>query len=409
MRRTWLWVASVAAILGIIFAAVSLNNYVRIHEGGSVADKSFCSVSEFINCDVVEASSYASFKGIPVASFGLAYYLLILIFSTTALFSKNFKRSAVAFAWWTTFPAVAYSIALAYISFNLLKTLCLTCFGMYIANIALFLSLFLALNVPRPEIFKFIWGYWGSVITRRKIGIDFAPKFVSHLMLTVVVFSVGYLLISSTFGNVKRPGEVDASENVENFYKQSEYDIRVDKDKSAMWGKKNAPVTIVEFSDFRCPYCKMAAFGVKPFLVEYKKYISYYFINYPLDSSCNHYMQQQMHPGACLAAKGAICARRQHKFWKYHDEMFRSEERLTLQFVTDIAKKIGLVEEEFTWCINSSETERQLQDEIEMARKAYITATPTIFVNNRHLKYWSNKEVLREVIEREIARTEGIK
>lgn len=402
MKRKWLTVAIISCVIGIICASESLRNFYRIFKSGVVAGDSFCAISDFVNCDVVEASSYSNFNGIPIAGLGLIYYILILIFISWARFSRGFKKPTVAFAWWSTIPAVLYSIVLLYISVFILHALCLTCIGMYLVNVALFISLYLAMRIPINESLSFFWGYWLTILARRRKGIDFMPKFFIHLLASIIIFAIGLVFISSASSNIDTLSDAQLSDYLNDFYRQSRYDIKFDKDSASMWGTKNAPVTVVEFSDYRCPFCKLAAFTIKPFLVEYRDDVAYYFLNYPLDSTCNHYMQHQMHPGACLAAKGGICADKLGKFWEYHDTMFKSDEQIDVKLLEKIAKKLNLNKKILMNCVRSAETDRKLKREIESARRIFITGTPSIFINNRHLKFWRNPAMLREVVKREI-------
>jgi protein-disulfide isomerase len=273
---------------------------------------------------------------------------------------------------------------------------------MYLVNFTLFISLYLAMRIPFSESFSFLWGYWYTFFTKKKRGIDFMPRVFFHVLISIIVFGIGLVFISSASSNVKRLSAREINGYVSSFYKQSSYDIRFAKDTTPMWGTKGAPVTIVEFSDYRCPFCKVAAFTIKPFLAEHRDNVAYYFLNYPLDSTCNHYMQHQMHPGACLGAKGGICAEKVGKFWEYHDKMFESSERINLELLKKLANRLSIDNSEFVKCVNSAETDLKLKEEIETARRIYVTGTPSVFVNNRHLKYWKSPEVLRKVVESEI-------
>lgn len=424
MKRGYLTVAIAAAVIGIIASYISLNNYLRIRQDVAVAEKSFCSISEFIDCDVVESSSYADIKGLPLAGIGLIYYTLILCFAFYARFSRGFKRRTVAFCWWLTIPAALYSIALAYVSLSILKVLCLTCVTMYVVNFCLFITLFLTLGLPREEWAAFLWGYWLTILKREKRGINFMPKFWMHLAVCLIIFGVGLLILT----NVVRPlhfsrlGGFDGEESItaekivsdylDRYSKQSKYDIKFNKKDTPMWGTDGAPVTIVEFSDYLCPFCKRTAFLIKPFIAEYKKDVAYYFINYPLDQECNHYMQYQMHSGACLAAKGGICANEQGKFWPYHDRVFMNKsEAITRDEIVNIAGKIRLDVKKFNECLDAPSTERKIKEDIETARRIYLTGTPSIFLNDRQIPlvlndknpfFKMNPYILRAIIESEL-------
>lgn len=402
MKRRWLTLTIIACVLGISCSVLSIHNYIRIHQGSGVFKESFCAVSSRVNCDVVEASSYASINGFPIAGFGLAYYILILMFSLYAKFSRGFKKPTVAFAWWSTILALFYSIALAYVSAFVLRTLCLTCLGMYIANILLFISLYFAMGLHVKEVFSFGWGYWVNFFTGKKEGIDFKTQFGIHFFASVIVFIITFLAVMAVMKNVKALSSTEIEQYVNRFYNESKVQVNFNKENTPLWGNKNAPVTIVEYSDFRCPVCRKSAFAIKPFLAEFKDSVQYYFINFPLDSSCNHYMQHQMHPGACLGAKAAICADKQGKFWEFHDEIFRTTGKINLNLINSISDSIKLNEPELIKCINSVSTERKLKQDIEASRSIFITHTPTIIVNGRRLAFWQNPDILRSIVKKEI-------
>lgn len=401
MKKKWLNIALLAALLGLVCAGISLKSYFRVQTSGML-EESFCSINETFNCDAVEASSYAAIAGIPIAGLGLIYYIFILGMTAYARFGRGHTYPALTFTWWTTWPAVAFAMFLMYISGWVLNTICLTCVGMYIANFLLFITLFVAMGVPLKQFFSFFFGYWFTVFTGKKKNIDFSPRFWMYLLAVVVVFGIGLIFVSSAAAKIERPTKIEMQEYLDRHFRQSKYDIKINESEVPVWGKRGAPITIIEFSDFKCPFCKVAAFSLKPFLSEYKKDIAFYFVNYPLDNECNHYMENQMHPGACTAARAAICSNTFGKFWEYHDLLFRKKGDYTIESVSALAKSIGIPEQEFVECVNSGETDRRLMDDIESARKIYITGTPSVFVNNRQLKVWRSPDILRAVIEKEL-------
>lgn len=402
MKKGWLVVALIACILGIVCAGISLNSFFEIQKNG-VGRGSFCAISEYINCDTVEASSYASIKGVPLAGVGLIYYVFVLIMVAFARFVRGFRKPEVAFVWWTSGLSVLFAGYLAYVSTEILHVICLTCVGMYVANIVLFISLYLAMGMPFSEGKKFLWGYWATIISRQKKGIDFMPNFFLNVLVAVIIFGIGLVFLVSASSKTERITDQEMVDYVDMFNRQSKYDINFDKDSRPVWGKRGAPVTIVEFSEFMCPFCKIAAFKFRPFLTEFRDKVEYYFINYPLDSTCNHYMEHQMHPGACLGAKAVICASKDGKFWEYHDELFKSQGKpIDDKLIMSIAGKLKLNKNDFEQCLSSVETENILRDDIEVARKIYITGTPSIFINNKPMRFWKSPEITRTIVEQEI-------
>ena len=91
---------------------------------------------------------------------------------------------------------------------------------------------------------------------------------------------------------------------------------------TATTGASKAPVQVVEFSDFLCPFCRNLAAALHSFLPQSGDRLQVFFKNYPLDLACNPKLQRTVHAGACNLALGALCAQDQGKFWAYHDRAF---------------------------------------------------------------------------------------
>lgn len=149
--------------------------------------------------------------------------------------------------------------------------------------------------------------------------------------------------------------------------------VSVDDDPSV--GPSEAPITIVEFSDFQCPYCKKSASDLKELLRIYGHRIRLVYRDYPGPN----------HPYAKPAAEAAQCAGEQGKFWEYHDVLFDQQTAGKGWDFFQVAKELGLQEQSFAECMNShrfsEEVVKDLQDGIALG----VTSTPTFFVNGRPL------------------------
>lgn len=106
-------------------------------------------------------------------------------------------------------------------------------------------------------------------------------------------------------------------------------------------GPKTAPITIVEFSDFQCPYCRVAAISLKTVMQRFPGKVRLVFRNYPLDNSCNRMMQRPLHTNPCEAAKAAYCAKDQGKFGCYR-QLFEHQADIGKTKVIDLAKAGGV-------------------------------------------------------------------
>ena len=158
-------------------------------------------------------------------------------------------------------------------------------------------------------------------------------------------------------------------------------------------GPKNAKVTIVEFSDFQCPFCKQAT----PMLDEVlkaNKDVNLVFKQFPLTS---------IHPNAMPAAKAAVAAGKQGKFWEMHDIMFENNRELTPDKLKEYAGKIGLDVAKWEKDFASPEVQAQVDREMQEARAADVTGTPTIFVGGKRLQNRSPegfKQLIDEAMKR---------
>jgi protein-disulfide isomerase len=170
------------------------------------------------------------------------------------------------------------------------------------------------------------------------------------------------------------------------------------KNRPAM-GSDGAGVTVVEFSDFRCPFCSKASKYIKLAESGTHDTVRFVFRHFPLDKSCNSKLHSNVHPGACLLAEGAVCADEQNKFWEYHDIAFETKGSISRSVVMDNASKIGLDLGEFKSCLDSGRGLKVVSEDIEAAYNAGVKSTPTLFINGRRLRGVPKPWVLNEILQ----------
>lgn len=156
-------------------------------------------------------------------------------------------------------------------------------------------------------------------------------------------------------------------------------------------GPPNAPVTLVEFSDFQCPYCIAAVPEIKALLEAYPTQVKLIFKQYPLD----------IHSQAAFAASAAIAAHQQGKFWAMHDAMFASH-NLSRENIFVMAQKSGLDMKRFDTDLNSSQVRETIIRDIQDGDKAGVEGTPTLFVNGKRYNGPIVEGSLRPVLEAEL-------
>jgi len=150
--------------------------------------------------------------------------------------------------------------------------------------------------------------------------------------------------------------------------------IKVDAGDDPSKGPATAPVTIVEFSDFQCPYCSRVNPTLKRLEERYKDKIRIVFRDFPL---------LQIHKDAGKAAEAAACAHEQGKFWAMHDKLFETQGNLDLASLRQRAVDIGLDPKAFNECLDSGKHTAEWQQDAKDAERYGVQSTPAFFINGR--------------------------
>jgi protein-disulfide isomerase len=157
-------------------------------------------------------------------------------------------------------------------------------------------------------------------------------------------------------------------------------------------GNAQAAVTIVEFADYECPYCKQAADTVKQVLDTYGDQVRFAYRDFPLD----------MHPNARPAAEAAHCAGAQGKFWEYHDQLFASSD-LSATRLDAVADELGLDRKKFDACMNNDTFVARIDKDLADGSALGIDGTPVFYVNGRLLDGAQPFEKFKEIIDEELS------
>ena len=164
-------------------------------------------------------------------------------------------------------------------------------------------------------------------------------------------------------------------------------------------GPPNAPVTLVEFSDFHCPFCKQIEDNntLTQLLSKYGDQLKMVWIDYPID---------QLHPQARKAHEAARCAGDQGKFWEYHKVLYTGGPKTGDQLKT-VAQQVGLDMASFDACVTSNKHQATVQKDVDQGKRLAVTGTPTFFVNGRPLVGAQPLDAFIRVIDDEVARADS--
>ena len=150
------------------------------------------------------------------------------------------------------------------------------------------------------------------------------------------------------------------------------YDIPINADDPVL-GSADAPITIIEFADFQCPYCQRHAQETYPQLqANYGDKIRFVYKDFPLSS---------IHPQAFPAALASHCAQEQGQFWEYHDLLFSGQQELGDDAYTAYAEQLGLNMNDFNACYQDQKYTDQVQTDYNYAVQLGVSSTPTFFIN----------------------------
>jgi protein-disulfide isomerase len=162
-------------------------------------------------------------------------------------------------------------------------------------------------------------------------------------------------------------------------------------------GKKDAAVTVVEFSDFQCPFCYQFAPTLRRIEKDYGDKVHVVYRQFPLVS---------IHPFAFKAAEASLCAHEQKKFWEMHDAMFGDQKKLAVADLKSTARRLGMSPEKFNSCMDTGKYTEKVQNDMIEGSRYGITGTPAVFVNGVYLEGGAVPyETVKAAIDEELQRT----
>jgi protein-disulfide isomerase len=169
--------------------------------------------------------------------------------------------------------------------------------------------------------------------------------------------------------------------------------IDVVADPSRLRGNPDAPVTIIEFSDFQCPYCQAAELTVKEVLDKYKDKVRFSYRDFPLKG---------IHPHAEQAAEASRCASEQGKFWEYHDLLYANEAKLDQAGLTEHARTVGLDVDRFSTCLASGKFKAVVDSDLQAGIRAGVSGTPAFYINGVFLSGAQPVSAFEKIIHTEL-------
>ena len=381
----------IVAVIGLVLSIkLAMIYYSANYDKYALA--SFCSINDFIDCDGAAKSLYAQFLGIPLAYWGIFFYITILFLTFVdklkslkfLKFLEVFKNPMAYIAFLGTFAFIV-SMVLAGISIFRIHKLCILCVITY------FLDFIIAL-LPSKD----LKDYFNSF---KQTFYDFIDgvKNYTKTFIVLLIFSITFLSVSEVT-NIFVP-HIRKAKEIQKFLKMSENPYKVNGN---VLGTENAEVIVDVYSDYGCPICYVHNIMLHKAAKEYPN-IKIVHHNLPFDLECNHQISMTMHPKACYMARAAISAGKQGNYWGMSSLLYENKP-MTDDELKELVNKLGLNADEFFKDMQSKEVEDTLQRELKESYELSLDSTPTMFVNGEKKVGISAYEDLQKLLENHGAR-----
>jgi protein-disulfide isomerase/uncharacterized membrane protein len=396
-----------------------------------------CGAGESSGCDQVAQSGWSRVAGFPVAAWGLAFYLSLGLLLLLALAAPAELQPALALvALGALAVALVADLGLLAVQAFAIRAFCKLCLLTYVLGGAAFAALLPARRAAT-----------GPLLSRPEGRLALAGVAAGTLAILAFVFAADTTLrgraaartahllgapapapaaataapepppdtaaaapaaeapaaASAPAGTQdaaywreqaqKLQATLDDPRKLEEYFSakaQRDHDAapvaQIDLANVPMRGPAEAPVTVVEYSDFLCPYCKQLAQALGGFMPTAGGRIKVYFKNYPLESTCNPKIARSVHTGSCALALGGLCAQNQGKFEAYHDRVFATDmHSASTSDVLRIAGEAGLNAQAMEGCLDDPRTKAALDAQIAEGNRLGITSTPTVYIDGKKL------------------------
>ncbi len=434
MSRNRLCLVVLLACAGAFLSGLLLFDHHGVSSASTTVHQ-ICGTGEESGCYLVSHSQYSKLGSFSLASVGVFFYASMLLLLAFGLVSSDAVREGVAGLSLVAFgAALAVDVLLLGIQAFAIGSYCRLCLATYAVNLAAVVTLLPVRSrigsVLAPGEARRAVSVWaaGCVLVAFAVGaVDHAlasstarPETkllgasepapppapepepeppptdppasapaggdeVARVQLQLQAAQARVRELQETLDDPQKFQEYQTLKAAADFERQPR--VELDLKGVSSKGPAEAPIQVVEFSDFLCPFCRNLAGAFGGFMPQSQGRVAIFFKNYPLDQDCNPVMTRTVHEGACELALGGICAEEQGKFWPYHDRIF-SQPPLNPgnEDVIRLATEAGLDGSAMRQCLSSPGARAKLDRDIAEGKRLEVNATPTVFVNGKKLE-----------------------
>lgn len=416
MPRIRLSAALALCLAGGVLSLMLLSKHYGVPLLGEAA---LAACGEGGGCDAVSQSRFASLAGVPLAAIGLFFYgALLALLAPAVVAGRDEDGAAPATGFHLAVLAVAIDVVLLGLQAFSIHAFCKFCIATYFVNALIVAALWPWRQPARAIAFAASAGERRAFISWVAATVAVAA---ASLALNAALADRKALAGASILGiptTLQAPGPASAAGPLEeqlaaaqaeakkwkdtlddekrlqiylNDKAKSDFNetevTKIDLAHAPAQGAKEAPISVVSYSDFMCPFCRDLAIGLRNFLPTSGNRIRSYYKHFPLDRACNVGIGRTVHPGACELALGGVCAEESGRFWEFHERVFaRPWDKATREDVLALGAAAGLERGKLNACMDSATTKGRLSRDIDEGWRVGVESTPTIFVNGKKLK-----------------------
>jgi protein-disulfide isomerase len=414
------FLAAILALSGLVISGILLQHHLVMSIGGDPLLGGVCKdVSGKSTCDEALASWWGSIalgKGdsrtvIPTAMLGFVFFAFMSAWYVTVGRPSASRRGLHLLPVLGAVIGAVVCVVLDIIMWTKLAEPCWFCLATHVISWALLLLTLLL--IPRsgaiaagPVVAQPAGGRLETSYGKRAEE-AYPPM---HLVLAALLLAVAVSLAgwsgyrSRLFYARWKDYDKDYAAEYMKFMIQPKLDIPIMPD-DPIRGPVDAPHTVVVFSDFQCPFCRVIASMLQERSTEFPNKFRVVFKHFPMNTKCNDYVKNTLHSASCAAAVTAEAARilgGPDMFWKMHDELFRDQAafaRNPEEYVKQACQKLGLSNEEVWKKIKTYAIWEPIRVDEGQGNAVGVNSTPTLFFDGRRMSGWGNRHTWRFLIE----------
>jgi protein-disulfide isomerase/uncharacterized membrane protein len=360
--RGWRVAFLVLCTVGVCLSADLLRLHVNVHTNPDY--RSYCAMSERVNCDTVAASDASVFLELPLALWGLVGYAAMGLLAAWGLGARRRPPTwPFGLLFWIGSACALLGVGLFLLSHFVVESVCIVCAGTYVVNLGLALASWMALRQAGSSPVAALAAELRAVQARPRTFGVFAGSFAVVLVL-LWMFVPHYWQLEVTSG----PGGLTVGATSEGH----------------PWiGARNPVLVIEEFSDYQCPHCRKGHLEVRKLLRDHPEDVRLIHRHFPLDHHCNTRVNRPFHLNACRYAALSYCAKQQGRFWEANDYLYNYGLRREPVTPRELSTAVQIEANELLACLDGDDAARAIADDLAAGRALQIGGTPTFVVDGR--------------------------